>query len=101
MEGLKNFPIEHDVLYPQDQQISADKHTAYVVVILKTKETLSPEELKKFTSAIKKPKSMTIPVGGEPIFIENINQQTQKDLFNGDMFAIPVSLITLLIIFGS
>ena len=101
LEGLKNFPIEHDVLYPQDQQISADKHTAYVVVILKTKETLSPEELKKFTSAIKKPKSMTIQVGGEPIFIENINQQTQKDLFNGDMFAIPVSLITLLIIFGS
>ncbi len=101
LEGLKNFSIEHDVIYPQDQQISSDKHTAYVVVILKTKETLSPEELKKFTSAIKKPKSMTMQVGGEPIFIENINQQTQKDLFNGDMFAIPISLITLLIIFGS
>ncbi len=101
LEGLKNFSIEHDVIYPQDQQISSDKHTAYVVVILKTKETLSPEELKKFTSAIKKPKSMTMQVGGEPIFIENINQQTQKDLFNGDMFAIPISLVTLLIIFGS
>ena len=101
VKGLKQYPIEHEIIYPQDQQISADKHSAYVVVILKTKDTLSPELLNQFTSSIKKPKLMTMHIGGEPIFIENINQQTQKDLFNGDMFSIPISLITLLIIFGS
>lgn len=101
LAGLKDFSIKYDVIYPQEEQISNDKHTAYVVVILKTNETLSPEILKKFTSSIKKPKSMTMQIGGEPIFIDNINQQTQKDLFNGDMYAIPISLITLLIIFGS
>ena len=101
LQGLKNLDIEHEVMYPQDQQISEDKHTAYAVVILKTTRTLTPEELKKFTSTIKKPKSMTMQIGGEPIFVDKINQQTQKDLFNGDMFAIPISLITLLIIFGS
>ena len=99
VKGLKQYPIEHEIIYPQDQQISADKHSAYVVVILKTKDTLSPELLNQFTSSIKKPKLMTMHIGGEPIFIENINQQTQKDLFNGDMFSIPISLITLLIIF--
>ena len=101
LTGLNNFSIEHDVIYPQEDQMSADKHTAYAVVILKTTETLTPEVLKEFTSLIKKPKSMTMQLGGEPIFVENINQQTQKDLFNGDMFAIPISLITLLVIFGS
>lgn len=101
LAGLKNLTLKHEIIYPQDQQISADKHTAYVVVLLKTSDTLSSEELHKFVDAIKQPKSLTMQLGGEPIFVEKINQQTQKDLFHGDLFAIPVSIITLLFIFGS
>lgn len=101
LSGLKKLPYEYEILYPQGQQISSDKHTAYAVIILKTNTTLSSKELENFTAAIKQPKSMSMQIGGEPIFIEKINQQTQKDLFHGDLFAIPISIITLLIIFGS
>lgn len=101
LEGLKNFDIKSEIIYPQAEQISKDKHTSYVVVLLKTDKTLTAEELKEFSSAIKEPKNMTMQLGGEPIFVEKINQQTQKDLVAGDMFAVPVSLLTLLIIFGS
>ena len=101
LEDLKNLDIKSDIIYPQAEQISKDKHTAYVVVLLKTDKTLSRKELKEFISTIKSPKNMTMKLGGEPIFIENINQQTQKDLVSGDIFAIPISLLTLLIIFGS
>lgn len=101
LSGLKNIDMDHEVIYPQAQQISTDKHTAYVVVLIKASHTLSYKELKEFTTAIKQPKSMTMHLGGEPIFIEKINQQTQIDLFKGDMIAIPISIITLLVIFGS
>lgn len=101
LKGLKNLDIDHDIIYPQEKQISADKHTAYVVIFLKTKKLLSASELSQFTALIKKPTLLTMQIGGEPIFIENINLQTQKDLFHGDLFAIPMSIITLLVIFGS
>lgn len=101
LEGLKKLDIKSEIIYPQADQISKDKHTSYVVVLLKTDKTLTPEELKEFSAAIKPPKNMTMQLGGEPIFVEQINQQTQKDLVSGDIFAIPVSLLTLLIIFGS
>ena len=101
LSGLKHLNVKYEVIYPQAQQISADKHTAYVVIYLKTTENLSDEQLHAFMAAIKQPKSLSMQVGGEPIFVEKINQQTQKDLFRGDLFAIPVSIITLLFIFGS
>ncbi len=101
LAGLKHLDIENEIIYPQAAQISDDKHTAYVVVLLKSSKTLSDEELKEFTTAIKQPKSMTMQLGGEPIFIENINRQTQEDLFKGDLIAAPISIVTLLIIFGT
>lgn len=101
LSGLKNLWIPHEVIYPQDKQISKDKHTAYVVVLLKNSKTLSYENIKEFTNAIKTPKSMSMQLGGEPIFIDNINEQTQLDLFKGDLIAAPMSIITLLVIFGT
>ncbi|MBC3640863.1 MMPL family transporter, partial [Klebsiella sp. Kps] len=58
LSGLKKLPYEYEILYPQGQQISSDKHTAYAVIILKTNTTLSSKELENFTAAIKQPKSM-------------------------------------------
>ena len=101
LAGLKNIWLKHEIIYPQEQQISEDKHTAYVVILLKTKKVLSDKDLAEFTKAIKKPLHISMNLGGEPIFIDNINEQTQKDLFKGDLIAAPVSLITLLLILGT
>lgn len=101
LSGLKDLGIPHEIIYPQNKQISKDKHTAYVVVLLKNCKTLSYDQLKDFTNAITTPKSMTMQLGGEPIFIDNINEQTQLDLFKGDLLAAPMSIITLLVIFGT
>lgn len=101
LKGLDNIWIKHEIIYPEGEQISSDQHTAYVVILLKTTRILSSEELNLFVQAIKKPKHMSMNLGGEPIFIENINEQTQKDLFKADLLAAPVSIITLLIIFGT
>ncbi len=101
LKALKDFPIEHEVILPKNnpEQISKDKHTAYVAIIFKTNETLKAETINKFQDSISKPKEMSVYLGGEPIFIQHINEQTQKDLFKADMIAAPISIITLLIVF--
>ncbi len=103
LSELKNFPIEHEIIYPENnnKQISKDKHTSYVVVLIKSQEPLSDNLLTEFQSAIKAPPQMTMHIGGEPIFIANVNKQTQTDLYNADVIAAPVSLIILILVFGS
>ncbi|WED41802.1 MMPL family transporter [Legionella cardiaca] len=103
LEELKDFPIEHEILLPANnkKQISKDKHTAYVVVIVKSSEPLTDSLLKKFENAIKKPTNMTVELGGQSIFVKGVNKQTQKDLYHADFVATPVAIITLILVFGS
>ena len=44
---------------------------------------------------------MTMRLGGQPIFQENLTNQTQIDLFKADFVATPVAIITLILIFGT
>lgn len=102
LSGLQDFSIKHDIVYPEGKhQVGKDKHTAYVVILVKTEKPLTNDVLETFQNAIKKPKHMSMQLGGEPIFIENVNQQTQTDLSKADLIATPVSIITLVFVFGS
>ena len=98
---LKHIDIPHEIIYPEGQQISSNQQTAYVVILLKSKTLLPDAALSELVHSIKTPAHMTMNIGGEPVFIQNINQQTRKDLFRADLLALPVSIITLLIIFGT
>ncbi|WP_058535539.1 MMPL family transporter [Legionella saoudiensis] len=102
LSGLDDYPIKHEILLPyKKQQVSKDKHTAYAVVILKSKKAINDEQLKEFKAAIKKPANMTMQIGGEPEFVEQVTHQTQIDLYKADFVATPIALITLLFVFGS
>ncbi|MBN9231595.1 MAG: hypothetical protein BGO90_09500 [Legionella sp. 40-6] len=102
LADLKDFPIDHEILLPnKKQQISKDKHSAYAVVVVKTPKQLTDAQLSLFKSLIKKPVDMTLKIGGEPLFVEQVTHQTQVDLYRADMIATPVALITLLFVFGS
>lgn len=100
---LKDFPVQHVIFYPKNnkKQISKDKHTAYVAVFIKSKTPLSEQLLAKFKALIITPPNMTLQLGGELIFTENLNKQTQDDLYAADFIATPVAIITLILIFGS
>ena len=103
LSELKNFPIKHEIIFPDNnkKQISKHKHTAYVVVIIQSIQPINDKLLAQFLSSIKTPQHMTIQLGGEPIFVENVNKQTQTDLYRADFIATPVAIITLIFIFGS
>lgn len=102
LSDLKNFPLKHEIIFPEKKhQTSKDKHTAYVVVIIKSKKPITDNLFTQFKSSIKTPSHMTIQIGGEPFFIESVNKQTQKDLYKADIIAAPIAIITLLFVFGS
>ncbi|MDF1683475.1 MAG: MMPL family transporter [Legionellaceae bacterium] len=103
LSKLKNFPIPHEIIYPADnaQQISNDKHHAFAVILFKSTEPMSSAMLKKFKQTIKTPEKMQLSIGGERVFTEGINAQTQKDLYQADAVAVPVTTVILIIIFGT
>ncbi|WP_287007765.1 MMPL family transporter [Legionella sp.] len=103
LANLKDFPIKTTIIYPYEnkKQIANDKHSSYVVVIINSQKQISDKLLTQFKSLIKKPAKMTMEMGGEPFFVEDVNQQTQTDLYKADFIATPISLITLVIVFGT
>jgi len=103
LAGLENFPIPHEVIYPENnaQQRSSNKHSAYAVILFKTPEPMSSNMLKELKETIKTPEKMQMFIGGERIFTEGINAQTQKDLYQADAVAVPVTTVILILIFGT
>ncbi|MDR3476431.1 MAG: MMPL family transporter [Gammaproteobacteria bacterium] len=103
LADLKAFPTQHTVVYPDvnKQQISADKHTAYVVVMFKSNQEVGHEFLTQFKSYIVKPRHLNMQIGGEPIFLDSVTKQTQIDLNKAEYIGTPAAIIMLLIIFGS
>jgi len=104
LSKLENFPIKHQIIYPEDnkKQISKDKHSAYAVVLFKDNKKDDNGLLKEFTSYLKKtPKELTMRIGGEPVFLEDTKTQTQEDLYKSEYIATPVAIITMLLVFGS
>ncbi|HRD70378.1 MAG TPA: MMPL family transporter [Legionella sp.] len=98
---LKEFPLAHEVIYPESNknQISKDKHTSYVVVIIKDDEPINDALLKQFIASVSTPPGMSLHIGGAPIFIENVNKQTQTDLYRADFIAAPLAIIVLILVF--
>lgn len=102
LAGLKNFPIKHDIILPDsEKQMSKDKHTAYVALIIKSVKPLNEDLLAQLKSSIKKPQHLTVQLGGESIFVEDVSKQTETDLYKVDLIATPVTIITLFLVFGS
>ncbi|MGL6035762.1 MAG: MMPL family transporter [Legionella sp.] len=102
LADLKGFPLEHEIIYPdKDHPKSKDKHTSYVVVIIKGNEPINEHFLEQFKQSIKPPEHMSVQFGGEPFFVDNVNKQTQTDLLHADMIAAPVAVLTMLFVFGS
>lgn len=103
LEDLDSFPIKNEIIYPESNpdQISKDKHTAYAVVILKQKDPINTRMIHQFKNTVKKPTHMSIQFGGEPIFVDDVNKQTEKDLLKADAIAAPLAIIILIFVFGS
>lgn len=110
-DTVSNFLMEKEV----DKALSKLDHVAYAhkvlfqkgknstlaIIAFKDDIDLIGEDIQALKDLIKKPKHLNIYFGGDDVFVETVNKQTEKDLFRADMIAAPVSVITLLFVFGS
>lgn len=103
LADMKDFPLPHEIIYPMEspQQVSKNKHSAYAVILFKNTEPLTANLLKQLKERIKTPKNIRMEIGGEQIFTEGINKQTQEDLYRADAIAAPLTSVILILIFGS
>jgi RND superfamily putative drug exporter len=103
LTGLKDYSVKHQVIFPSatNKQISSDKHTAEVVILLKSGQEVDRKSLDEFRAAIKKPEKLVMRIGGEPIFLEDTKTQTQTDMYKAEYIATPVAIVTMLVVFGS
>ncbi len=95
LKKLKSIEYPHQLLY------QTKKDAKLVVIAFKDDVDLDDEMIKSIEALIQKPRHLEIYFGGEDVFVETVNAQTEKDLFRADMVAAPVSAITLLFVFGS
>lgn len=103
LNGLKKLRYHHIIFLPSDnkKQIAKDKHTAYVTVLVKSSIHLSNTEIEEIRSLIKTPRNMSVYISGEGVYLNDLNKQTGKDIYKADYIAIPVALLTLILVFGS
>lgn len=101
LRTVRQFSLPVEIIYPDDNKNQIRAHDAYAVIIVKSINPISESQLTELKHLIKTPKKMTLLFGGEAVFINAVNKQTEHDLYKADFIATPVALITLLFVFGS
>lgn len=103
LEDLDDFELDNMVIYPSKDngQISEDKKSAFAVILLKDNKPIKTKQFEELEKKVKTPEDMTLTWGGESIFIDNVNEQTHKDIYKADIIAAPVSIVILIFVFGT
>jgi RND superfamily putative drug exporter len=83
------------------RQISTDQHAAYVNISLKTDPETAPGLLPELRSRIHAVPDLTYQIGGSPVFYEDIQTVSERDLRRAELLAFPFAIIALLFVFRS
>ncbi|HYX48566.1 MAG TPA: MMPL family transporter, partial [Ktedonobacteraceae bacterium] len=83
------------------RQISIDRHAAYVNVLLKPDPDSAPKLLPEFEHRLQAVPDLRTSIGGGPVFYEDIQSVTERDLRRAEMLAFPFAVIALLLVFRS
>lgn len=95
LDGLDKIKQTHEVI------IGPVEHDKNILAVLAFKRDNKSIDVESFETYVKPSKNITVKFGGEDVFLNSINKQTQKDLYKADMVATPVAIVTLLFVFGS
>ncbi len=83
------------------RQISLDRHAAYVSVLLKPDPDTAPKLLPELERLLQPVPDLKTSVGGGPVFYEDIQAVSERDLRRAEMLAFPFAVIALLLVFRS
>ena len=83
------------------RQVSLDHHAAYVNVLLKSDPDSAPKLLPEFEHNLQAVPDLKTSIGGGPVFYEDIQAVSERDLRRAEMLAFPFAVIALLLVFRS
>ena len=83
------------------RQVSIDRHAAYVNVLLKPDPDSAPKLLPEFERRLQSVPDLKTSIGGGPVFYEDIQSVSERDLRRAEMLAFPFAVIALLLVFRS
>ena len=83
------------------RQVSLDRHAAYVNVLLKPDPDSAPKLLPEFEHRLQPVPDLKTSIGGGPVFYEDIQAVSERDLRRAEMLAFPFAVIALLLVFRS
>ncbi len=83
------------------RQVSLDRYAAYVNVLLKPDPDSAPKLLPEFEHHLQSVPDLKTSIGGGPVFYEDIQAVSERDLRRAEMLAFPFAVIALLLVFRS
>ncbi len=83
------------------RQVSLDRHAAYVNILLKPDPDSAPKLLPEFEHRLQSVPDLQTNIGGGPVFYEDIQSVSERDLRRAEMLAFPFAVIALLLVFRS
>lgn len=83
------------------RQISLDRHAAYVNVLLKPDPDSAPKLLPELEHRLRPVPDLKTSIGGGPVFYEDIQSVSERDLRRAEVLAFPFAIIALLLVFRS
>lgn len=103
LDGLKGFALSYHIIspYQNSRQISSDKHSAYAIITFDRPSEEIANWVQQVRQKLGAPGSLTMYMGGEPSFISDVKQLSRSDLLRADLVAFPISIVALVLVFGT
>src|SRR4029079_14494901 len=83
------------------RQVSADRHTAYDVVLLTIAPDDSPAALPGIQAALGHPPGIDVALAGGPAVYGGVHTQSESDRRRSELISLPLAALALLVVFGS
>lgn len=83
------------------RQISHDRQAAYVNIALHTTDEEAPSLLPELEQRLQSVPDLQWSIGGSPVFYEDIQIVSERDLQRAELLAFPFAIVALLFIFRS
>src|SRR5947199_2567951 len=83
------------------RQIALDRHAAYVNILFKPDPDSASTLLPQLENRLQSVPNLKTTIGGGPVFYEDIQAVSERDLRRAEFLAIPFAIIALLLVFRS
>ncbi len=82
-------------------QVSADRHTAYDIVLLDLPPDDSPDALPILRERLREAPGLKVELAGGPAFYGDVQSVSEADLRRAEVISLPLAALALLLVFGS